>query len=192
MSTQRRSSRGAKRIGLGLLAGVLAFTVGCSADDIMGPGTVAPPAGGPDVTILVDPQGKAVEPVQGASFAKAGSAFIRADEGGVISWGRFSLDIPAGALSEDTEISISRPMPNLVMCELEPHGIQFNKPVTLQIDYNGTPAAENDTGEPTLGVYWFNEDTGQWVFVGKELDTAGNKMEANLEHFSGYVAGWKP
>jgi hypothetical protein len=189
VSKRKKTNGTAKKLGLGVVAGILAFTLGCSADDIMGPGEISGPKGDPEgVSILADLQGKDVEPIQGAS-SKAGSALIKADEGGIVSWGRFRVDIPAGALSEDTEIKISRPNPQAVMCELEPHGIQFNTPVTLRIDYGGTAAADNEANMPSLGVYWYNEDSGIWEVVGKRIDAKSNKMEASLEHFSKYGAG---
>ena len=193
MSNQRKRNGTAKKLGLGILASILAFTLGCSADDIMGPGDASGPAVGPGdgFAILADPHGKDTDPIQGASPIKGGAALIKADVGGVVSWGRFRVDIPAGALSEDTEIKISRPNPQLVMCELEPHGIQFNKPVTLRIDYSGTYAADKEASMPSLGVYWYNEDSGTWEVIGLQVSARSNKVEASLEHFSDYAAGWQ-
>lgn len=191
MSKRMMRDLAVKKLGLAVLASILAFTLGCSADDIMGPGITSgqidEPSG--DFEILSDPTGKDIDPIQGVS-PKDGSALIKADVGGVVSCGRFQVEIPAGALSEDTEINIIKPDPELVMCELEPHGIQFNKPVTLRIDYSGTVAADGDGSMAALGVYWFNEDTGTWELVGKDIDSGADIMEAQLEHFSGYSGGW--
>lgn len=193
MTKHRRGSAVLRKLGLGILASILAFTLGCSADDIMGPGDVSVPEIGPGsgVEILAEPNAKDIDPVQGVSFSGHGSALIQADVGGVVSWGRFSVDIPAGALSEDTEISISRPNSQLVMCELEPHGIQFNKPVKLQINYGGTYADDKETGLASFGIYWLNDSTGIWEMVGQKVDAQSNKVEADLEHFSGYATAWE-
>jgi hypothetical protein len=187
--SKQRKGWVAKKLGLGVLASILAFTLGCSADNIVGPGDVSGPQEIPgQVEILAEEHGKDIEPIHGVS-PRGGATLIRADVGGVVSWGRFQVEIPAGALSEDTEIKISRPDPGLVMCELEPHGIQFNKPVTLQINYGGTIAADREASMPSLGVYWLNEDTGEWEMVGRSVDVGANRMEAQLEHFSKYGSG---
>lgn len=196
MPAVRRTRRGGKELWLGLLVCVLAFSLGCSADDIMGPSSgslLAEEVGsgssdGGNFAILADPLG-GIEQCADDAVAE-GSGLIRAEEGGVVSLGRFRLEIPAGALSEDTFIEISRPDPHLVMCELEPHGIQFNLPVTLQIDYGGTTVEDCEESIPALGVYWFDEVSGDWQLVGDELDTVGDKIEAQLGHFSKYASGW--
>ena len=200
VSARKAISAGERKLGLGILAVVLALTLGCSSDDIMGPGSVAltgdiPGDGsGRDASfaILADPDGMAEQLVQGEGALDGASTLVTADKGGVVAWGRFRLEIPAGALSEDTVIEISRPDRHVVRCELGPHGLQFNKPVTLQINYEGTSADGSEDAMPALGVYWFNEDAGRWELVGKSVDSGADKMEAELEHFSDYTAGWIP
>lgn len=190
MSKRMMRDLAVKKLGLAVLASILAFTLGCSADDIMGPGITSgqidEPSG--DFEILSDPTGKDIDPIQGVS-PKDGSALIKADVGGVVSCGRFQVEIPAGALSEDTEINIIKPDPELVMCELEPHGIQFNKPVTLRIDYSGTVADGAESITPDLGVYWYDDDDGRWYVVGREINVESSTMEAHLGHFSKYGSG---
>jgi len=190
---QRQERAIGKKLALGLLAGVLAITLGCSADDIMGPGSATMAGGGSGdgsaVVILADPQGRPVEPGQGEASNGAASVFVKAAEGGVVSCGRFTVVIPAGALAEDTEITISRPDPMLVMCELGPHGLQFEKPVTLRIDYSGTAAEDAESELSNFGVYWFNEDAGRWELVGKEIDPGSDVVQAQLLHFSDYGSG---
>jgi hypothetical protein len=175
---------------------LLALTLGCSADDIMGPGPGTAPDGGSThgttFALLPDPAGMADDAVQGEIVPGGATALVSAEDGGVVSYGRFRLEIPAGALSEDTVIEISRPDPGFVMCELEPHGLQFNKPVTLQIDYSGTAAEADEASLPAFGVYWFDEASGQWMMVGDSIDPGADKMEAELAHFSKYGSGMEP
>ena len=69
-------------------------------------------------------------------------AYVWADEGGSLSAPDGArLDIPAGALSEDTYIALasSRRVPGLGIAEyrLEPEGLTFNKPATLTVPYGG-------------------------------------------------------
>ncbi len=198
MSAERKARRGAKELGLCLIVGIIAFSLGCSADDIMGPGSTGMPGDVPedgpdrsqDINILADPDGMAVLSDEGDDEGRGTAVLVSADEGGIVSWGRFSLEFPPGALSEDTVISVDQPNPHLIMCELQPHGLQFNVPVTLRIDYGGSVAEDEEASMPALGVYWYNQGTGCWEGVGDNLDAEGDKMEAQLEHFSKYTAGW--
>jgi hypothetical protein len=172
----------------------LTFMLGCSADNIMGPGSVSTPADGSDggsyFSIVPDPQGKSNLNVQGASLVKGTATLVSAKKGGAVSLGRFTLEIPPGALDADTHIKISVPDPSMVVCELEPHGLQFNKQVTLTVNYGGTVAEQLESSKSTLGVYWYNEATGRWQLVGKGLDPDRNLTQAKLEHFSKYGGGW--
>jgi hypothetical protein len=190
------SGRVAKKVGVGLVGCLLAFTLGCSADDIMGPGSSAVPETGSAETttfaLLPDPCGVVDCTVEGEGGSEGTSSLVSASDGGVVSWGRFRLEIPAGALSEDTVIEISRPDPGFVMCELKPHGLQFNEPVTLQIDYSGTAAEADEASMPAFGVYWFDEATNEWTMVGDDIDEGADKMQAELAHFSKYGSGMEP
>jgi hypothetical protein len=170
--------------------------MGCSTDNIMGPVSAATPAdggseAGSHFSLIPDPSGRLSLDVQGAKPGKGTSVLVSADKGGVVSLGRFTVEIPPGALNADTKIEISVTDPTLVMCELEPHGIQFNKPVTLTINYGGTQAEQMESSSQTLGVHWYNETAGRWQMVGRYIDTDRNLLEAELEHFSGYAAGWE-
>ncbi|MBU8920909.1 MAG: hypothetical protein KOO63_03515 [Bacteroidales bacterium] len=115
-------------------------------------------------------------------LGSAGSALITAAEGGIVSNGYYSLYFPPGALSEDTEITIEMPRYPQAVVELGPHGIQFNKPVTLSI-----PLDRIDSDASSFGVYWFNEDAGLWENIGGYTDDGATSVE--LDHFSDYGIG---
>ena len=197
MSRRDDKVKSGRKLGIGLLAVALTLGLGCSTDNIMGPGSAAnPPDGGyydgAGFSIIPDPRGKLDQGVQGVSPKIGASALVKAKVGGVVSLGRFSVEIPAGALDKDTVIEISVSDPWLVMCELSPHGLQFNKPATLTVDYNGTDGELLEVTSLTLGIYWYNEATGRWERVGRSMDKDRNLLGAQLEHFSGYSAGWQP
>ena len=104
---------------------------------------------------------------------------ISAEDGGIIDNGYFSIYFPPGALDEDTTISIEMPEYPSAMVRLEPHGIQFNRDVILSLDIDKTDAE-------SMGVLWFNEDTGIWEDIGGYMEDGAVKAE--LEHFSQYGA----
>jgi len=196
VSRQSERKRNGRKLGCGLLVVALTFVLGCSSDNIMGPAAVATPGdggseGGGYFNIVPDPEGEFRLEIPVANSGKATSALVSAEKGGVVSLGRFTLEFPPGALPADTEIEISVTDPTLVMCELGPHGLHFNKPVTLTVDYGGTPAEQLESSSETLGVYWYNEDAGRWQIVGRNIDVDRNLSRAQLEHFSDYAAGFQ-
>jgi hypothetical protein len=197
VSRQGRKSGNGRKVGLGLLAVALTIGLGCSTDNIMGPMSATAPDdgsfsdGGSYFTIIPDPQGKLDLGTQQVNSVKGASALVSAKDGGLVSLGRFSVEIPPGALDRDTAIQISVPDPSLVMCRLEPHGLRFNKPVTLTINYGGTEAEQLESSSPSLGTYWYNDGEGNWELVGKRLDRDQNLSHAELEHFSDYAQAWE-
>lgn len=106
------------------------------------------------------------------------SCVVSAKMGGTVSNGIFSLYFPPGALAEDTEITIDMPRYPEAVVELGPHGIQFDRTVTLSLDRAMIDSAAGD-----ISVVWYNEETGRWVEIGSSTDDI---IEAGLEHFSRY------
>jgi hypothetical protein len=111
------------------------------------------------------------------------TAYIEAAAGGRVQYGRFALTFPPGALAEDTYITISNPGNGLLMCELEPHGIRFNVPVTLEMDLRGL------RWQPYTdwSIYWLDPEAEQWVDEGGSFQ--GGSLRVGLLHFSTYAAG---
>jgi hypothetical protein len=67
--------------------------------------------------------------------------------------------------------------------ELDPHGIQFNRPVTMTVDLQGTSAEGQSESSTTL---WFNEDQGWWEAMPRIETYNPNDLSTTLEHFSHY------
>ncbi len=160
---------------------LLVTSIGCS------PGTPTAPSLAPQNVVespnFVRILSASDKNVDGPSLA-AGPAvtMISAETGGTITSGRFTLVFPPNALSEDTEISIEMINDGTLGVELGPHGIQFNQPVTLEMDLIGTTAeGEGDTSS----TLWFNEDQGWWEAM-PHLNGNEDKLKTKLEHFSKY------
>ena len=107
---------------------------------------------------------------------------IRARNGGEVQQGRFKVTIPPGALASDTYITIRDRSYWYVRCELEPHGIQFQQPVTLEIDLRGLSWAPYTD----WSVFW-HEDDDTWV--DQHGVFANGRVSAQLWHFSEYAPG---
>jgi len=104
----------------------------------------------------------------------------------------YSLSFPAGALSEDTDSSISVPDDNEAVVELLPHGVRFNAPVhfEVRVDVTANPNLEG-IDQSTLDAYWYNNLMGLWVGQEAQVQREGSLITASvgLGHFSRYALG---
>ena len=160
---------------------LLTAAIGCNPGAVTAPETSQDVVTSPSfIRILSTPKGD--------HFGQASTiaTTVSAENGGTVSNGWVTLDFPAGALNEDTEISIEMLNDGTLSVELSPHGIQFNAPVTMTMDLKGTNAEGMSESCSTL---WLNEDEGQWVPVtGLDADDP-NQLKSQLEHFSKYSGG---
>jgi hypothetical protein len=111
------------------------------------------------------------------------SKVISAESGGVISNGKVTLEFPPFALSQDTEITIEMLGDGVLGVELSPHGIQFNRPVTMTTDLQGTSAE----GMLDVNTLWYNDDKDWWEKVQEVEMSNPNVVGAALHHFSKYA-----
>ena len=101
-----------------------------------------------------------------------------------------TLDIPAGALENETNITakyieapelISKDIPAdfLGGAEFGPDGTEFNEPVTVTINLNKTPKYSE------LAVYCYYEAEDVWEYV-TDATVSGNTASFQVTHFSSY------
>ena len=112
---------------------------------------------------------------------------VSSRDGGVVRGGRYTLTFPKRSLPYDAEIVIKEYWPDILVWEMEPHGIVFSRPVKLTVDLSGTSAA--GSRKPLLLLY-YNEELRRWEIIPsrhypKQRDP--NKFEAYLKHFSRYA-----
>jgi hypothetical protein len=108
--------------------------------------------------------------------------------GGVIQIGRHQLEIPAGALDGYVAITASVPFGSGSAIEFAPHGLQFNVPVQITLDYSGCTLPENSY----RSVVYTDASAAGIVLDGMpSLDSASShKIVALTDHFSGYIVAW--
>jgi len=100
-------------------------------------------------------------------------------EGGSLSMGAYSLEIPANALLESTFIEMEQVAAGSWPVELSPHGIQFQIPVTLSMNAQGQPDVES------LGIHWWNPQAQSWE---RQVSSVENGVvSTQLAHFSRYT-----
>jgi hypothetical protein len=131
---------------------------------------------------------------------------VRAVEGSTMAStnNRVSLEIPAGALPEDTEISISEVAedewpeairelePEGKVLRLDPNGLEFSEPATIKfrIDPDGIEGTESENGLPAYtlvsmskdGEQEYLDDTETHIFSDGSIEVSGK-----LSHFSWIV-----
>jgi hypothetical protein len=120
------------------------------------------------------------------SFTASASAIVSAQFGGTVSNGRVTLEFPAGALDQDTEISIEMLNDGTLGVELSPHGTLFNKPVTMSMDLRGTTA---EGRSDMTAVYYWNDSTGEYEVQEKISSDDENLDKSLLHHFSRFHDG---
>ena len=71
--------------------------------------------------------------------------------------------------------------------EFGPHGLVFNSPVEVQLSYK--KADLQGIEEEDLKLFYYNEETELWEFIGGEVDEKKKIVIAFLDHFSRYAIG---
>lgn len=121
--------------------------------------------------------------IDSADFGKASHSLYVGQwvgaEGGFLSMGEYSLEIPANAVSENTFIEMEQVGAGEWPVELSPHGIQFNVPVSLRMNANSVPGVDD------MKIHWWNPDSQHWD---EQQSTVENGVvSAQLQHFSRYT-----
>jgi hypothetical protein len=116
---------------------------------------------------------------------KVSGGFVSAEFGGKVTNGRITLEFPAGALDEDTYITMEMVDRSELVVEFGPHGLVFNKPVTITWKLNGT--ARENLAETTV-IKWRNPETNALEDVYTFPADQPNRVRGLLEHFSDYNA----
>ncbi|MEE9443325.1 MAG: hypothetical protein V3V99_11740 [candidate division Zixibacteria bacterium] len=124
---------------------------------------------------------------EGVMFAKGLSLYtekaISAKEGGRIELYDVALDIPPGAIDNDTLFSIDIPDAEIFYNEFGTHGLVFNKPVTVTMSYRD--ANLNGIDESTIRIVYINRN-GNFVEMDCEIDFERKIVVGQLYHFSAY------
>jgi len=109
--------------------------------------------------------------------------YIVASQGGFVELNGFRVDIPAGALSQNTTITIDLPTDNVLgkrlIADFGPEGTQFNTPVTLKFPLTGVLLL----GTPIEVARWEN---GAWTSLGGSVNLLGTVLSSTTPHFSTY------
>ena len=103
------------------------------------------------------------------------------------------LDMPAGGLEKNTKLwmKITKKTPSALSGAISrtydfgPHGTVFLKPLKLRLYFGD--ADLSGVSEKDLQIYYYNEETGQWEWMGGIVDTKAKEVVFHLLHFSRYA-----
>ncbi len=119
---------------------------------------------------------------------------ISAAEGGEVKLGKAALNIPAGALAEDLEVTLDakKPASSLpdqgslkgLSYDFGPDGTTFEKPVELTLPLVGTPG----DGEQAV-ISWYDEAAKAWQDL--PATVSGGVITAEVEHFTLFIVRFK-
>lgn len=133
----------------------------------------------PAITEKGKPDGEKTE----MKIGKEGGSFTSSDA-------KIRLIIPEGAVAKKTTFSI-QPTTNLApngngnAYQMEPSGINFQKPLQIIFQYTDDETAGNS---PELMGIAMQDEKGQWSSLNKAVtDTIGKTITAAIRHFSSYV-----
>jgi len=112
-------------------------------------------------------------------------AVISSDEGGQLTLFDVILDIPAGAVENDTIFSINIPDINVFYNEFGTDGLVFAKPVTVTMSYRDANLSGID--ETTIRIGWYNETTGSYNDIVCDIDCVNKVVTGEVNHFSAYA-----
>lgn len=121
--------------------------------------------------------------------------YVAADQEGLIQFGlgdkmQSTLWIPKNALPADAMVEVDIEPDfyidhDMLTYRFSPHHTTFQKPVTFIASY--AVADLDGVDEDKLGVYYFNEETRLWEFVGGLVDKENKTITVELYHFSRYA-----
>jgi hypothetical protein len=110
--------------------------------------------------------------------------------GGTVTNGRYSVEIPAGAIDGSGKVSLVMVDPNKMIVDLSITPLSLNSfsvPVTLVADTRGLALTE------PLTIYYYDPVQRKWIDLGATRDPNTGRLTVKLYHFSRYAtgkAGW--
>jgi len=158
----------------GLVGVLLALAVGCSQSPV-GPATDAP--------VLLTRLSRAGGALSAAEVNLYVEQLVPTQSGGRLELLDVTLDIPPGAVANDTVFSIFIPDDELFYNEFGTSGLVFDVPVSVTMSYRN--ADLTGITETSIRIAWYNADIA-WEPVDGTIDLVNKTVTAQLSHFSAY------
>jgi hypothetical protein len=107
--------------------------------------------------------------------------------GGIIHFGRHSLQIPRGALSSNVLITAEAPSDLAATARFQPEGLRFSRPATLTLDYSSCPLGRLRI---LKRIAYTTDKLDILSFLLSRDNLLLMRVSAHLEHFSKYAVAW--
>ncbi len=139
---------------------------------------------------------------EGAPFGEV----VHAGEAKTLAFGGTRLEIPAGAVSEDTRITVRPLAPGQVpamgstMANLSPdgrayrfgpHGLKFKKPVKITLPFD-PKALPRGIRPQEIYSFFYDEALKKWSRIGRYSTAANGELVSLTEHFTDFVNATLP
>ncbi len=154
----------------------LALVIGCSQSPLEPGNTATEPQ---VLTRAAGPESLTAAPVN--LYAEQ---VISAAEGGRLELLDVVLEVPAGAVPQDTLFSIFIPDDEKFFNEFGTDGLVFSQPVKVTMSYRGADLSNVD--ESTIRIGYYNERLGVWEDLVCDVDQDSKRVTAHVWHFSAY------
>jgi hypothetical protein len=96
-----------------------------------------------------------------------------------------TMDVPAGAVGNDTLFSIRIPDVNTFYNQFGTDGLVFATPVTVTMSYRD--ADLSGVNESSIRIAWFNPASGHYESMQCTVDKVAKTVTGQLNHFSAYA-----
>ena len=164
--------------GFAIIILSMVMLVGCSEN----PMGVAPDQSEPQ---LLQRSTLAIEAIQRSTVPLYTERVVSSAEGGVLNLFDVVLEVPPGAVPNDTLFSIAIPDLAVFYNEFGTNGLVFDVPVKVTMSYRDADLSGID--ESTIRIGWFNESTGMFQDVVCTIDHVNKTVTGEVEHFSAYA-----
>ena len=96
------------------------------------------------------------------------------------------LKVNAGGMPCDSWVAMTQPVEDEPWVEYEPHGLVFTSPQYARISYRDCQLPEGIDPED-LEIWYWNEELGEYEYIGGYNNVGAEYIEFDIEHFSRYV-----
>ncbi|MCL2448739.1 MAG: hypothetical protein FWD17_07330, partial [Polyangiaceae bacterium] len=146
---------------------------------------------------LDSPTDTGLEEDDGAPFHQV----VRAGEPATVAFAGTTLEIPAGAVDQDVNLSI-RPLvadqvprmsagianvsPSGGAFRFGPHGLKFKKPIKITLPYDAR-ALRHGARERQIFSFFYDEPHGKWTRIGRYGSPQDGALTSLTEHFTDFI-----
>lgn len=133
----------------------------------------------------------------GGSTASVTSFNVSAANGGTITSNGVTIQIPANAVAADINVTVNKvtditnlPVPTNQKIVSDVFEIKkdkdgnFNKPVTIKLPFDKTKV---DTTKYNISLFWYNEETKQWVELDNVSVDPNGYVSGTVQHFTKFA-----